>query len=88
MIIRPKYKKGGGYVHVNCVARAHALCAEYMYGIKRIRNLVANTMAFWFSLQHGCELNLRAHHRGAFLSIRGEAVLTKGWAFFIICRLW
>jgi hypothetical protein len=31
----------------------------YMYGIKRVRDWVANTVVFWPSWQHGCELNLR-----------------------------
>jgi hypothetical protein len=36
--------------------------AEYIYGVKRIRDLVANTVVFWPSWQHKCELNLYARH--------------------------
>ena len=39
----------------------------YMYDIKRIRNLVANTVVFCPGWQHGCELNLRATSQGALI---------------------
>ncbi len=53
--------------HVNCGARD--VRHEYMYGIKRIRDLVANIVVFWPSWQHGCELNLRATSQNSSLSM-------------------